>query len=96
VKLELSSRIAGTGAAALLIFAAGLVPANAAAKAKAPKSEKSAPAAYASSKSPTVAEPTTTASVTPAEDKPANCRTARRKLWVQDEGWIVRRVTTCF
>jgi hypothetical protein len=93
VKLELSSRIAGTGAAALLILAGGLVPANAAAKAKGPKG---APVAYASSKSPAVTEPTTTASVGQAEVKPSNCRTARRKLWVQDEGWIVRRVTTCF
>ena len=94
MKLELSSRIAGTGAVALLILAAGLVPANAAAaKAKVPKS---APTAYASSKSPAVTEPATTSSVSRSEAKPSYCQTARRKLFVQDEGWIVRRVTTCF
>ena len=94
MKLDLSSRIAGTGATAMLILAAGLVPASAAAtKAKVPKS---APTAYASTKSPAVTEPSTTASVGRTQSMPSYCQTARRKLWVEDEGWIVRRVTTCF
>jgi hypothetical protein len=32
-------------------------------------------------------------------DEPAaeasNCSKARRRLWVEGEGWIVRRITTC-
>jgi hypothetical protein len=37
----------------------------------------------------------TTGSVAkPAEEEPG-CQKARRKLWVEGEGWIVRRVTTC-
>jgi hypothetical protein len=30
----------------------------------------------------------------PAEEEP-NCQKSRRKLFVEGEGWIVRRVTTC-
>ena len=25
-----------------------------------------------------------------------NCAQSRRRLWVEGEGWIVRRVTTCY
>ena len=38
------------------------------------------------------AEPGATGSVAKDEE---SCFTARRKLWVDGEGWIVRRVTTC-
>jgi hypothetical protein len=27
---------------------------------------------------------------------PPNCQRSRKKLWVADEGWIVRKVTTCY
>jgi len=30
-----------------------------------------------------------------AEEEGAGCQRARRKLWVDGEGWIVRRVTVC-
>lgn len=33
--------------------------------------------------------------VADAEDDMTNCSKARRRLWVESEGWIVRRVTTC-
>jgi hypothetical protein len=33
------------------------------------------------------------AKATPEDD--AACLTARKKLWVEGEGWIVRRITTC-
>jgi hypothetical protein len=39
------------------------------------------------------AEPAATGST--AKDGEESCFTARRKLWVDGEGWIVRRVTTC-
>ncbi|WP_375464073.1 hypothetical protein [uncultured Methylobacterium sp.] len=35
------------------------------------------------------------ASVTDGEDEAGTCSRIRRRLWVQGEGWIVRRVTTC-
>lgn len=38
---------------------------------------------------------TPVAAVTEAEDDAANCSRSRRRLWVEGEGWIVRRVTTC-
>lgn len=34
------------------------------------------------------------AAVTESEED-ANCSRIRRRLWVEGEGWIVRRVTTC-
>ena len=46
-----------------------------------------------------VSEPTPAvtpvAAVTEAEDDATTCSRARRRLWVEGEGWIVRRVTTC-
>ena len=30
-----------------------------------------------------------------SEDEAGSCTRARRKLWVEGEGWVVRRVTTC-
>ncbi|GJD97542.1 hypothetical protein OCOJLMKI_4774 [Methylobacterium iners] len=29
------------------------------------------------------------------EDDGSNCTRSRKRLWVDGEGWIVRRVTTC-
>ena len=29
-----------------------------------------------------------------SEDE-ANCSTARKRLWVESEGWVVRKVTIC-
>ncbi|MBK3424448.1 hypothetical protein, partial [Methylobacterium ajmalii] len=57
-------------------------------------------AAPAVDKAPKAATGTTrdvaaTASVTAPEADDAQCFTARRKLFVDGEGWIVRRITTC-
>ncbi len=30
-----------------------------------------------------------------AEDDGANCSKLRRRLWIEGEGWLVRRVTIC-
>lgn len=30
-----------------------------------------------------------------SEDDSANCNKQRRRLWIEGEGWIVRRVTIC-
>jgi len=40
-------------------------------------------------------DPQTTSSVT-VESLPPNCQRSRKKFWVADEGWIVRKVTTCY
>ena len=42
------------------------------------------------------ADPTTTSSLakTAIEEEPA-CSRPRRRLWVEGEGWIVRRVSAC-
>ncbi|WP_244480165.1 hypothetical protein [Methylobacterium sp. Leaf465] len=44
-----------------------------------------------------VVAPTVTpvAAVTESEDESVNCSRSRKRLWVEGEGWIVRRVTTC-
>ena len=28
-------------------------------------------------------------------EEPASCYRARRRLWIENEGWVVRRITTC-
>lgn len=48
---------------------------------------------------------TKVAAISETQDQPAltvestddmtNCNRARRRLWVDGEGWIVRRITTC-
>ena len=41
------------------------------------------------------AAPTTRAAASPGEEDAAACSRLRRRLWVEGEGWVVRRVTTC-
>jgi len=40
-------------------------------------------------------DPQTTSSVA-VDPLPSNCQRSRKRLWVADEGWIVRKVTTCY
>jgi len=37
----------------------------------------------------------TVGSIQSSEGAP-NCNRSRKKLWVEDQGWIVRQVTTCY
>lgn len=39
--------------------------------------------------------PITAVAAMAEDDELTNCSRARRRLWVDGEGWIVRRVTTC-
>lgn len=39
--------------------------------------------------------PAATGSTKPAEGSGAGCLRSRKKLWVDGDGWIVRRVTVC-
>ena len=42
------------------------------------------------------AEPTTTGSLSKAvSDEQPGCDRPRRRLWIEGEGWVVRRVSTC-
>jgi hypothetical protein len=43
-------------------------------------------------------QPTASSSAVSSSDQvvPPNCERSRKKLWVEDQGWVVRRVTTCY
>jgi hypothetical protein len=42
-------------------------------------------------------DPETTSSITQDQnDDGPTCDRSRKRLWVEGEGWIVRRVTTCY
>jgi hypothetical protein len=43
-----------------------------------------------------VAEATSTVRPVAAEpEEEANCSRSRKRLWIEGEGWVVRRITTC-
>ena len=67
-------------------------PQRAKAAATAPKSP---PTAYSSVKSPNATPEPQLAAEAPAEAG-TTCPKARKKLWVEGEGWVVRRVAICF
>ena len=78
-----------TGAAAALVIAcSGLSAATAA--------PLSAPVKIAANTETKISDATETTSALPkgGEDEPA-CERSRKRLWVEGEGWVVRRVTTC-
>jgi hypothetical protein len=41
------------------------------------------------------AEPATTSSIKTVSDEQPACDRPRRRLWVEGEGWVVRRVSAC-
>ena len=41
-------------------------------------------------------DPETTGSIGKDQSDGVNCDRSRKRLWVEGEGWIVRRVTTCY
>lgn len=77
----------GVAAACLL---ASMVPGSAA-----PLPVKAKIATVETTRASTPVEPSTTGSAAKEQADDAGCFTARKKLWVDGEGWIVRRVTTC-
>jgi hypothetical protein len=79
------------GLATLFLVAGGSVG-----HAKTQKAEKSPKAAFTALQSGKPADgldAATTSAI--GKDEGGNCFTARKKLWVEEDGWIVRRVTTC-
>jgi hypothetical protein len=41
------------------------------------------------------AEPATTSSISKTSDEQPACDRPRRRLWIEGEGWVVRRVASC-
>ncbi len=41
-------------------------------------------------------DPETTSSIETGRNDDVACDRSRKRLWVEGEGWIVRRVTTCY
>ncbi|HEY8566621.1 MAG TPA: hypothetical protein VIL65_14055 [Beijerinckiaceae bacterium] len=79
-----------TGAVtAVVIACAGLSAATAA-----PLSAPVKITAAAETKISDAGPETTSALPKVSEDEPA-CERSRKRLWVEGEGWVVRRVTTC-
>ena len=78
----------------LLVIGFGLTVAAPADAASAPMVKpKTTPVASAAA---AVKEPETTGSTEKAPQLEPNCAQSRKRLWVEGEGWIVRRVTTCY
>ena len=75
----------------LPVVAAATSPAIAAAQASA----RTQLAAVELSKAGAAAEDSGSSEAKSAADDDAGCYRARKRLWVEGEGWIVRRVTTC-
>lgn len=67
-------------------FTGALAPAALAAPVANPGPDKAAAASAAV---------TPVAAITESEDEAVNCSRSRKRLWVEGEGWIVRRVTIC-
>jgi hypothetical protein len=82
----------GTGFLALLGAALAFVVLGSAVQAAAPLEPKAADRAAAAMAGK---DPQTTSSVT-VDSLPPNCQRSRKKFFVADEGWIVRKVTTCY
>jgi hypothetical protein len=72
------------------LWATGSLDAQAGPAAAGPRSEK--PARVANR----VADAGVGSSVEVPEEQPHFCKLGRKKLWVEGEGWLVRRVRTCF
>jgi len=87
-------RIAGLVASVLLIGALSLSagPAHAAREAD----RDSAKQAREKVTALAAQDPETTSSIQTSEAEDVNCNRSRKRLWVEGEGWIVRRVTTCY
>jgi hypothetical protein len=96
VKTGLLTRAGGIAAGtALFMSFASLAFTPAAAASSSARVTKSTTAAVAEPSRAGARDPQTTSSINAAEDQ-ENCLRSRKRLWVEGEGWVVRRVTTCF
>jgi hypothetical protein len=94
----LSGRLRTFSAAAILAGVACLALPAQAAPAGPHQGQKVSAASATKDKVSTVAatEPETTGSVQSGATEDLNCNRSRKRLFVEGEGWIVRRVTTCY
>lgn len=53
------------------------------------------PASRSATQVAEVTQVSQTATTSESEEDSANCNKQRRRLWIEGEGWIVRRVTIC-
>ena len=81
--------------AALVFFDAGVGMRSAEAASSSARATKPAAALAAGSARTAAQDPPATSSVETAADADG-CLRSRKRLWVEGEGWVVRRVTTCF
>ena len=82
--------------AALVFFEAGVAVRSAEAASSSARANKAAAALAAAGTARTAAQdPQATSSAETATDADG-CLRSRKRLWVEGEGWVVRRVTTCF
>jgi hypothetical protein len=72
------------------VWVVGCLDAQAGPAAVGPRSEK--PAGVANR----VADAEAGSSVEVPEEQPLFCKLGRKRLWVEGEGWMVRRVRPCF
>ena len=87
-------RAAGLAVCAALLLPTATAGFPSAAAKSSPRTAKAALSAPAASMAARVKDPQTTSSVSSvADDK---CLRSRKRLWVEGEGWVVRRVATCF
>lgn len=88
---------ASPGLVAAIVAGLGLfaLPAQASHATSRPVSHEAAKPAKVGSTAVAAKDPDTTGSLR-ADDLASNCSRSRKKLWVEDEGWIVRQVTTCY
>jgi hypothetical protein len=79
---------------ALLIGSAVLLVAPSAAQAAPQERSRAAAAVTMAASKIAQAEPATTGAIGKSDEQPA-CDRPRRRLWVEGEGWVVRRVSAC-
>ena len=90
------SRVGLGTACFALLFGSALVLVPLAPADAAPHRERGRPAAVVDKTKLAEAEPATTSSLSkPAGEEEPACSRPRRRLWVEGEGWVVRRISAC-
>ena len=90
---------AGLGTACLALLIGSFIVVLPLTSAEAASKERPHPAANlkAAKSKLADAEPATTGSIaTPPTDAQSTCDRPRRRLWVEGEGWVVRRISSCY
>jgi hypothetical protein len=86
---------AKTACAVLLLSCSALLGAFAQAAPLPAKVVKSASSQMAEATGTAAEDPATTSSIAESAFEPS-CQRPRKRLWVEGEGWVIRRVTVCY